>query len=125
MKPAPNALMIAMCGCSRRPSRPSRRNTTPVSPVAVSGLREDRTNSLPSLFSGMERFSEGDRVRVDIPDETDPDYELYHGRHGEVIELLDDDASEFTGDDRDSVIYRIQLDNGESVDFRWRDLRPL
>ena len=73
----------------------------------------------------MQEFSEGDRVRVDIPDETDPDHELYHGRHGEVVELSDDDANEVTGDDRDSLIYRIQLDDGERVDFRWRDLRPL
>lgn len=73
----------------------------------------------------MNRFNPGDRVRIDIPDETDPDYELYHGRHGEVVELLDDDASEVTGNDRDSLIYRIQLDNGDTVDLRWRDLRPL
>ncbi len=72
----------------------------------------------------MNRFKPGDRVRIDIPDETDPDHGLYHGRHGEVVELLDDDASEITGDDRDSLIYRIRLDDGESVDFRWRDLRP-
>jgi len=72
----------------------------------------------------MNRFKPGDRVRVDIPDETDPDHGLYHGRNGEVVELLDDDASEVTGDDRDSLIYRIQLDDGERVDLRWRDLRP-
>jgi ribosomal protein L21E len=73
----------------------------------------------------VQRFTLGDRVRVDIPDETDPDHELYHGRHGEVVELLEDDASEVTGDERDSLIYRIRLDDGKSVDFRWRDLRPL
>jgi ribosomal protein L21E len=72
----------------------------------------------------MQRISKGDRVRVDIPDETDPDYRQYHGRHGEVVELLADDASEVTGDERDSLIYRVRLDDGKSVDFRWRDLRP-
>lgn len=40
----------------------------------------------------MERFSEGDRIRVDIPDETDPDYELCHGTHGRVVAVLTDDA---------------------------------
>lgn len=73
----------------------------------------------------MNRFEPGDRVRIDIPDETDPDHELYHGCHGEVVELLEDDASEITGDDRDSLIYRICLDDGGKVDLRWRDLRPL
>ena len=72
----------------------------------------------------MQRFNSGDRVRVDITDDTDPDHGQYHGRHGEVVELLEDDASEMTGDDRDSVIYRIRLDDGETVDLRWRDLRP-
>jgi len=73
----------------------------------------------------MNRFKPGDRVRIDIPDKTDPDHELYHGRHGEVVKLLEDDASEVTGDDRDSLIHRIRLDDGERVDLRWRDLRPL
>jgi hypothetical protein len=27
-------------------------------------------------------LSEGDRVRIDIPDETDPDHDAYHGVHG-------------------------------------------
>ena len=35
----------------------------------------------------MERFTEGDRVRIDIPDETDVDYR-YHGDHGIIIEAL-------------------------------------
>ena len=71
----------------------------------------------------MEQFSVGDRVRIDIPDETDPDYQ-YHGEHGEVSELLTDDASEMTGDERDSVLYRIRFDSGETIDLRWRSLRP-
>ena len=32
----------------------------------------------------MQRFSEGDRARVDIADETDPDYERYHGFVGRL-----------------------------------------
>ena len=71
----------------------------------------------------MDRFSEGDRVRVDIPDETDPDYELYHGTHGRVVAVLTDDADSVTGDTRDKHVYRVALDTGEKADFRWRDLR--
>jgi ribosomal protein L21E len=72
----------------------------------------------------MDRFSEGDRVRVDIPDETDPDYERYHGIHGCVVAVLIDDADSVTGDTRDTHVYRVDLDTGKKADFRWRDLRP-
>jgi hypothetical protein len=30
----------------------------------------------------------GDRVRIDIPDETDPDYNRLHGRRGEIVVIL-------------------------------------
>jgi ribosomal protein L21E len=66
----------------------------------------------------MARFAPGDRVRIDIPDETDPDHERYHGREGTVVELLADDASEETGDSRDAIIYRVGLDDGLTVDIR-------
>ena len=72
----------------------------------------------------MQRFSEGDRVRIDIPDETDIDHDRYHGTHGKVVETLDDDASSVTGDSSEGIIYRIALDTGEIADFRIRDLRP-
>lgn len=72
----------------------------------------------------MSQFDEGDRVRVDIPDETDEDHR-WHGNHGEIIEILDDDAGLATGDERDSVIYRVRLTESErTLDLRWRDLRP-
>jgi hypothetical protein len=70
------------------------------------------------------QFEEGDRVRIDVPDETDPDYNRLHGRHGEIIAILEDDAGAVTGDDRDAVLYRIQLDDGTETDARWRDLQP-
>lgn len=72
----------------------------------------------------MNGFSTDDRVRVDIPDTTDPDHDRYHGLHGTVVEVLEDEAGELTDDNRDAVIYRIKLENGELTDFRWRDLRP-
>lgn len=72
----------------------------------------------------MTRFSEGDRVRVDIPDENDPDFERWHGQHGEVVEVIKDAASSLTGDERDNLLYRVQFQDGEEMDFRWSDLRP-
>lgn len=73
----------------------------------------------------MQRFHEGDQVRVDIPDETDPDHERLHGEVGEIIGIIEDDASQATGDERDAVIYRVVLTDGDAtVDVRWRDIRP-
>lgn len=70
------------------------------------------------------RFAEGDRVRIDIPDVSDPDHEQYHGRHGTVIAVIEDDAPAETGDERDAHIYRVEFDDCATADFRWRDLRP-
>lgn len=71
----------------------------------------------------MPRFETGDRVRIDIPDETDPDHR-FHGRHGEIVDVIDDDAGKETGELQDSQIFRIQLEDDGKVDFRVRDLRP-
>jgi ribosomal protein L21E len=72
----------------------------------------------------MQRFSEGDYVRVDIPDETDPDHNEYHGAHGRVVAVINDDAGSVTADARDGRLYRVVFDSGKTADFRWRDLRP-
>jgi ribosomal protein L21E len=72
----------------------------------------------------MNELNEGDRVRVDLPDETDPDHDRYHGLHGIVVEMLEDDADRVTGEERAGEIYRVELETGETADFRWRDLRP-
>jgi hypothetical protein len=72
----------------------------------------------------MSEFAKGDRIRVDIPDTSDPDFDRYHGSHGEVREVLEDDAGELTGDREDGLIFRVELDSGEITDFRQRDLRP-
>jgi ribosomal protein L21E len=72
----------------------------------------------------MEQFTEGDRVRVDIADETDPDHDRFHGVHGTVIKVVADDAEKLTGDGRDSYLYRVRFEDGTTADFRWRDLRP-
>ena len=72
----------------------------------------------------MPAFSEGDRVRVDIPDETDPEQRAFHGRQGTVVETIADDAGAVTGDPRDGVLYRVRFADGDEADFRWHDLRP-
>lgn len=74
----------------------------------------------------MPRFSLGDSVRIDIPDETDPDFDRLHACEGTVVEIIEDDAGTETGDERDSVLYRVALaGRDERVDVRWRDLRPV
>mgnify|MGYP006914295147 CR=1 FL=1 len=45
----------------------------------------------------MQRFEEGNRVRVDILDTTDPDHDRYHGREGVVKNVVSDAASDVTG----------------------------
>lgn len=73
----------------------------------------------------MQRFTVGDRVRIDIPNLDDPDHDRFHGEHGVVVGILEDATNTATGDVRDNILYRIQLDDGSEMDFRWRDLRPL
>ncbi|PAU81494.1 hypothetical protein CK500_14445 [Halorubrum salipaludis] len=73
----------------------------------------------------MKRFDTGDRVRIDIPDETDPDHERLHSRQGMVTKIIPDEAGTVTGDERESYLFKVELDNGETVDVRWRDLRPI
>ena len=72
----------------------------------------------------MRRFDTGDSVRIDIPDETDHDHDRLHGRRGTVVEIISDDAGAVTDDEREGYLFRVELDDGETVDVRWRDLRP-
>lgn len=62
-------------------------------------------------------------MRIDVPNETNPEHSLY-GEHGRVVEVLQDDAGVETGDARDSTIYRVRTHEGDTVDLRWRDLQP-
>lgn len=73
----------------------------------------------------MKRFEVGDRVRIDIPDTSDPDFGRYHRRVGEIIDIVEDSAGKQTGDKRDSYLFRVEFDGGERAEFRWRDLRPI
>jgi len=72
----------------------------------------------------MKEFGVGDRVRIDIPDEIDPNHR-FHGTHGNIVDVIDDDADIETGQSQDSQIYRVEFDDSATVhDFRRRDLRP-
>lgn len=72
----------------------------------------------------MPQFDVGDRVRIDLPDESDPDYERFHGEHGTILNVIEDDAETVTGDRRDSHLYRVEIEQRGTIDLRWRDLRP-
>lgn len=72
----------------------------------------------------MKRFEAGDRVRVDIPNEDDPDHERLHRKQGTVVEVFEDDAGKETGDQRDSYLFSVKIDEGSIEQLRWRDLRP-
>lgn len=69
-------------------------------------------------------IEEGDHIRIDIPDETDSDQDLYHGKEGRVVSVREDAADSISNDERDSTIYTVEFESGEQMDFRWRDLRP-
>ncbi|ADD03846.1 uncharacterized protein Nmag_0254 [Natrialba magadii ATCC 43099] len=57
----------------------------------------------------------GERVRIDIPDELDPDFR-WHGEHGLVISLNEDELG---------PIYAVGLEDHHIViDARPRDIRP-
>lgn len=71
----------------------------------------------------MRRFDEGDRVRVDIPDKTDPDHDRLHGKRGIVVDIIEDDAGLETGDLRDSyssvsrlMAEKLKIFDGETSD---------
>ena len=78
-----------------------------------------------TLLRVMQRFEVGDRVRIDIPDEDDPDFDRLHDHFGTVIGVWRDDADDATGDERDRYLYQVELMDGGTASLRWRDLRPV
>lgn len=64
----------------------------------------------------MKRFATGDTVRIDIPDETEPDHERLHGRRVTVVEVISDDT--VTGDEREGYLFRVEMSDGETTDVR-------
>ena len=73
----------------------------------------------------MPTFEAGDRVQLDITDTTDPNFD-WHGEHGRIVNVFEDDAGEVTVDDQDNRLYRVELDEyDQRLDVRHCDLRPL
>lgn len=66
-------------------------------------------------------FDIGDRVRIDIPDETDPDFQ-FHGKNGEVISVNLDEVKPLTGNSLDDGFYSIELGFVGNVDIRCKNL---
>lgn len=65
-------------------------------------------------------------MRIDIPDKSNPGFERLHGCEGTVVKVIEDDTGLDTGDERDSVLYRVALAKSEDwIDVRWRYIRPL
>lgn len=72
----------------------------------------------------MRRFDVGDRVRIGIPDEGDPDHNRLHRQQGTIAEIIEDDTAHETGDSRDSYLFVVEINDGDVQHLRWRDLRP-
>ena len=73
----------------------------------------------------MKQFKIGDRVRVDIPEKDDPDHERLRQKHGTVLEILEDNAGQETGDVRNSYLFSVEIDDDSIENLRWRGLRPI
>jgi len=52
------------------------------------------------------------------------DYDRYLGQNDRITNILEDESGTLTGDERDSIIYRIQFSNGEELDLRHQTIRP-
>ena len=72
----------------------------------------------------MPEFSTGDTVRIDIPDETDPDHDQYHGEHGQIIDVVKGEITTITGEQIEETRYRIQLSDGEELELPAHAIRP-
>ena len=72
----------------------------------------------------MSEFSTGETVRIDIPDETDPDHDAYHGEHGQVIGIVEGEITTITGEQVEEIRYRIRLPNSEELELPAYSIRP-
>lgn len=78
---------------------------------------------MESLLSGMEWIEPGDRVKLILDKERSPDNK-WHGETGVVKEVYADDLGKETRTPVDSLLFEVELDNGEvpEVHFRFDDL---
>lgn len=74
----------------------------------------------------MAKFEVGDRVRISIPDQQDPD-NYVHEEAGMVIAVFQDSLSGLTGDEAHDFIYTVSFYDPSlgCMDFRYDDLKPL
>lgn len=72
----------------------------------------------------MPDYHAGDRVKIDLPNESNPNHDPYHEEHGTIVDSLEDDSNTLGGDEQDSNIYRIHLDAGEKLEIRHLVIRP-
>ena len=65
----------------------------------------------------------GDRVKLILDKEISPD-NRWHGETGEITRITFDAAGDITGEVTDSLMFEVELDNGETPDihFRYDDL---
>lgn len=68
----------------------------------------------------------GDRVKLILDKERSPD-NRWHGKTGTITRITMDAAGNITGDPVDSLLFEVELDDGETPDlhFRYRDLVAL
>lgn len=74
----------------------------------------------------MEKFNEGDRVRVIISNPQDPDHR-FNRKTGEITNVFKDRLSGITDDPRHDYLYTVEFDDDGfgKMDFRYDDLDPL
>jgi len=70
----------------------------------------------------MPAFSVEDRVQVDIGESTDPPFDAYHGRIGEITEILARESDEPASGDHDADPVGVAFANGGRVQLQWSDL---
>lgn len=92
--------------------------------IGTARMWKRSTSEADGSTSNRDRFHVGDRVRVDISDESDPGFEEYRGEPGTVAYVLEEDDDSIAGNDEDSVLYTVELDSGGLIDLHGRDLRP-
>lgn len=71
----------------------------------------------------------GDRVKLILDKERSPDNK-WHGRTGTITGIMADAASDVTGDEMDSRLFEVVIDDvpedqQPDIHFRWDDLLPL
>lgn len=71
----------------------------------------------------MAKFSEGDAVQVHLPDKNDPDHDRYHGRHGIIVKKLECGVITITGEEKNSIHYRVQFSFNKKLDLPQQCIR--